>query len=399
MFNQQYNVPESELNDRIQQLQARMAANDMDGALIMQNTDLYYFSGTAQQGQLYIPVQGAPLLMIQKDVNRARAESAIQRICTILSPSQIPQCLQEHGMILPETLGLEMDVLPAALYLKIGRLFASSKIEDVSTMIRLIRAVKSDWELDIMRAAARLADQVAESARDLIREGITEIELAGKIEAVARKLGHQGIIRMRLWGSELFYGHLMAGPTAAVPSYLASPTGGTSVSTAIAQGPSLKPINRHEPILVDYVFALRGYNADHTRIFSIGELPEDLMRAYDAMVSIQEMVKKMARPGLPSGDLYEAAVAMAADLGYADNFMGATETRIRFIGHGVGLELDEFPFLAKGQKLALANNMVIALEPKLIFPGKGVVGIENTHVVTDDGLNPLTRCYEGITVL
>lgn len=399
MFNQQYNVPESELNDRIQQLQARMAANDMDGALIMQNTDLYYFSGTAQQGQLYIPVQGAPLLMIQRDVNRARAESAIQRICTIPSPSQIPQCLQEHGMILPETLGLEMDVLPAALYLKIGRLFASSKIEDVSTMIRLIRAVKSDWELDIMRAAARLADQVAESARDLIREGITEIELAGKIEAVARKLGHQGIIRMRLWGSELFYGHLMAGPTAAVPSYLASPTGGTSVSTAIAQGPSLKPINRHEPILVDYVFALRGYNADHTRIFSIGELPEDLMRAYDAMVSIQEMVKKMARPGVPSGDLYEAAVAMAADLGYADNFMGATENRIRFIGHGVGLELDEFPFLAKGQKLALANNMVIALEPKLIFPGKGVVGIENTHVVTDDGLNPLTRCYEGITVL
>jgi Xaa-Pro dipeptidase len=399
MFNQQYNVPESELNNRIRQLQARMAENDMDGALIMQNTDLYYFSGTAQQGQLYIPVQGVPLLMIQRDVNRARAESAIQRICTIPSPSQIPQCLQEHGMILPEILGLEMDVLPAALYLKIGRLFASSKIEDVSTMIRLIRAVKSDWELDIMRTAARLADQVAESARDLIREGITEIELAGKIEAVARKLGHQGIIRMRLWGSELFYGHLMAGPTAAVPSYLASPTGGTSVSTAIAQGPSLKPINRHEPILVDYVFALRGYNADHTRIFSIGELPEDLMRAYDAMVSIQEMVKKMARPGVPSGDLYEAAVDMAADLGYADNFMGATENRIRFIGHGVGLELDEFPFLAKGQELALANNMVIALEPKLIFPGKGVVGIENTHVVTDDGLNPLTRCYEGITVL
>jgi Xaa-Pro aminopeptidase len=123
------------------------------------------------------------------------------------------------------------------------------------------------------------------------------------------------------------------------------------------------------------------------------------VRAYDAMVSIQEMVKKMARPGVPSGDLYEAAVAMAADLGYADNFMGATENRIRFIGHGVGLELDEFPFLAKGQKLALANNMVIALEPKLIFPGKGVVGIENTHVVTDDGLNPLTRSYEGITVL
>jgi len=191
----------------------------------------------------------------------------------------------------------------------------------------------------------------------------------------------------------------MAGSSAAVPSYLSSPTGGTGVSAAIAQGPGHRPIQRHEPILVDYVFALRGYLADHTRIFSLGELPEELMTAYDAMLTIQKLVKKIAVPGISAGDVYEVAVDKVSELGYADNFMGASEKRIRFIGHGVGLELDEFPFLAKNQKLKLEKNMVIALEPKLIFPGKGVVGIENTHVVTDTGLKQLTKFKEDITIL
>ncbi len=399
MFNTQHNIPKSELESRIRKLQSDMAGKKLDGVLIMQNTDLYYFSGTAQQGQLYIPFEGKPLLMVQKELDRAKAESAIENIVSINSPGKIPDCLKQNKIDTPRTLGLELDVLPTLLYFKIQKLFPATEILDISDQIRLIRSVKSGWEMDIIEKACLLADQVAEGAQEFIKEGIPEIELAGKIEAFARKLGHQGIIRMRLWGSELFYGHLMAGSSAAVPSYLSSPTGGTGVSTAIAQGPGHRPIQRHEPILVDYVFALRGYLADHTRIFSLGELPEELMTAYDAMLTIQKLVKKIAVPGISAGDVYEAAVDKVSELGYADNFMGASEKRIRFIGHGVGLELDEFPFLAKNQKLKLEKNMVIALEPKLIFPGKGVVGIENTHVVTDTGLKQLTKFKEDITIL
>jgi Xaa-Pro aminopeptidase len=399
MFNTQYNIPRPELENRLRKLQLHMTENNIDGTLIMQNTDLYYFSGTAQQGQLYIPAKGNPILMIQKDLERAAAESALDSIAPVSSPSRIPECLQQNGMDIPRRLGLELDVLPTALYFKMQQLFPKTEILDISGAIRLIRAVKSDWEIDIIEKAAMLADQVAENAGQFIKEGIPEIELAGKIEAVARQLGHQGIIRMRLWGSELFYGHLMAGESAAVPSYLSSPTGGAGVSTAIAQGPGHRPIQRNEPILVDYVFALRGYLADHTRIFSIGELPKDLTDAYEAMLAVQEMVKKISIPGISAGDVYEAAIQKAAELGYADNFMGVGENRIRFIGHGVGLELDEFPFLAKNQKLKLQKNMVIALEPKLIFPGKGVVGIENTHVVTESGLRQITKFREDITIL
>jgi Xaa-Pro aminopeptidase len=198
----------------------------------------------------------------------------------------------------------------------------------------------------------------------------------------------------------MFYGHLMSGPTAAVPSYLASPTGGVGASPAIAQGPGYRTIQRHEPVLVDYVFVYNGYLSDHTRIFSLGSLPQEIIDAHAAMLEVQQMVKQIAKPGVASGTLYDQALAKANELSYAENFMGAAgRERIRFVGHGIGLEVDEYPFLAAGQDLQLQEGMTIALEPKLIFPGKGVVGIENTHVVRQYGLEQLGRFEEEILVL
>jgi Xaa-Pro aminopeptidase len=202
-----------------------------------------------------------------------------------------------------------------------------------------------------------------------------------------------------MWGSELFYGHLMSGDGAAVPSYLASPTGGTGVSSVIGQGAGFRKIGSNEPVLVDYVFALDGYISDHSRIFSIGRLPDELEATHLAMLEIQSEMKSQAKPGVLTGDLYELMISLAEKKGYAENFMGVGERRIRFTGHGVGLELDEFPFIAKGQQLALEAGMVIALEPKTIFPGKGVVGIENTHLVTENGLESLSSFPDEITVL
>ncbi|MFP4453734.1 MAG: M24 family metallopeptidase [Desulfobacterales bacterium] len=391
-------TPADQLHTRCEKLRQHLCRQDTEGALILQNADLFYFSGTAQQAHLYIPAQGDPVLMVRKDFDRAKKESALERIVSFSSPREIPDILKKHGISVPKKLGMELDVVPANIYLNFGRLFEKTEITDISTSIRMIRAVKSDWEKDRIREAARFSDLLAATVPDLLKAGIPEIELAGKIEAEARKMGHQGIVRMRLWGSELFYGHVMAGPSAAVASYLASPTGGAGINPAIAQGPSLRPVKKHEPILVDLVFAVDGYNSDHTRIFSIGNLPDDLTEAHNVMLKIQEAVKKAAIPGTAANGLYELALEMASDHGLADNFMGAGQQRIRFVGHGIGLELDEFPFLAKGQKMPLEPGMVIALEPKVSFPEKGVVGIENTHIVTESGLEQLGKFPENITI-
>jgi Xaa-Pro aminopeptidase len=389
----------SEIDTRIDHLKERLETAGIDAALILQNSDLFYFTGTIQQAHLFVPVDGEPLLMVRKDIERAVAESPIRKIVPISRPQELPELLRRNGHAIPRRLGLELDVLPANLYLGYRDIFSGVEISDISTAVRLIRAVKSEHEIDLITTAAGYSDQVADSVREYLREGITEIELAGLIEARARRLGHQGIIRMRLWGSELFYGHLMAGPAAAVPSYLASPTGGAAVSPAVAQGPGFRPIQRREPILFDYVFAHQGYLSDHTRIFAIEGVSDELHQAHQAMLAVQAMVKKEAKPGVRTGDIYEMAVAMATELGYADNFMGVGDRRIRFIGHGIGIELDEYPFLAQGQRLEFQQNMIVALEPKLIFPGVGVVGIENTHVVTAEGLRQLGKFNEEVNVV
>ena len=263
-------TPRTELAQRAQHLRVHLSDLGLDGALIVQKADLFYFSGSIQQAHLYIPVDGDPLLMVRKSVDRARAESAIDKVIPVDSPARLPAILRDNGLRPPRRMGMELDVLPANLFLAYGNIFDTTRIVDVSPAIRTVRSVKSDVEIRQIRKAAECADRVAGAVGGCLAEGMTEIQLAGRIEAVARALGHQGIVRMRLWGNELFYGHLMSGASGAEPSYLASPTGGTGLGPAVAQGPGFKRIRRHEPVLVDYVFAHQGYLADHTRIFSSG---------------------------------------------------------------------------------------------------------------------------------
>jgi len=322
-------TPASELQMRITQLQNMLQENKVQAALIVQKTDLYYFSGTSQQGWLYVPDSGEPLLMVFKEFERAQQESQLATVISLLSPKQIPDQIQQRGIPLPTVLGMELDVLPVNLFLQYQKIFSGAKIVDVSTEIRLVRSVKSSYEIDRIRKACALSDQVASRVPELLVPGKTEVQLAGEIEAYARSLGHQGIVRMRLWGSELFYGHLMSGASAAVPSYLASPTGGEGVSGLIGQGAGYKKIERNEPILVDYVFALNGYISDHTRIFSLGQLPDELIKAHEAMLAIQDEVKKLAVPGVSTGDLYEQMVALAEQKGYGESFMGVGDRKSR----------------------------------------------------------------------
>jgi Xaa-Pro dipeptidase len=399
VYSTDVHTPRSEIDQRINKLKKQLSKNNIDAALIVQRADLFYFCGTIQDAHLFVPVGDEPILMVFKCLERARVESSLSRIVPLDSPKAIFDILSHHGYVLPQTIGLELDVLTASLYFNYQHLFAQRNLVDISHLIREVRAIKSPYEIEMMRRAARLSDQVAARVPELLREGITELELAGLVEAEARKRGHQGIVRMRLWGSEIFYGHLMAGPSSTVPSFLSSPTGGAGTSPAVAQGPSFRPIQRHEPVLVDYVFALNGYYSDHARIFSIGELPDDLVAAHRAMLDVQTLIKKTAKPGIKSGDLYDLALERTRELGYDQYFMGVGKERIRFVGHGVGVELDDYPFLAAGQTIELQENMTLALEPKLVLPDKGVVGVENTHVVTKDGLKQLGQFQDEIIVI
>ena len=395
-------TPRTELYTRIEKFQQRLKEKEVEAALISYKTDLFYFSGTIQQGWLYIPAEGAPLFMVFKDFDRAKQESALDSIIPLKSPKHLQKALKKWGYKIPEspaTVGLEFDVLPVNQYNIFQNIFPNIKFVDVSTDIRLTRAVKSEYEINLLRHCAKKWDMMMEKTSEYIEEGAREVEIAGKVEGYARTIGHQGFIKMRMWSGELFFGHFMSGSSATLPSHIASSTGGPGTCAASAQGAGFKKIRKNEPIFIDYAFAQDGYIIDNTRIFSIGKLSDELIKAHDTMLENQEIARKMAIPGTFSEDIYFAMLEHAENAGYKDYFLGAGEPRVKFTGHGIGLELDEFPFIAQGQKLKLEKNMVIAIEPKIVMPGIGVVGIENTHFVTENGLEPLASFPDNIVVI
>jgi Xaa-Pro dipeptidase len=286
-------------------------------------------------------------------------------------------------------------VMPHNNYERLVAALPGQEFVDVSERIRNVRAVKSEFEIGLIKKAAQIVGNGVSSVREHMKVGMREIELGGKIESVMRSLGHQGVMRFRRWNHELHFGNVMSGPDAAELTYVASPAGGKGPSVLLPQGSGFRKIKKNEPVLIDYVGVYNGYHADMTRVFCAGKLSKKFERAYDATRTIQKTVVEMMRPGAKVRDIYERAESLAKELGYHDNMGGPPEKKAGFIGHGVGLEIDEYPILGPLDQNIFAG-MVVAVEPKMIYPGKGVVGVEDTYAVTKDGPERLTKLAQGV---
>lgn len=389
-------TPKQELFNRIHKFQKLLIKNCINGALIVQKADLFYFSGTCQNAHLFIPDEGEPLLMVKKSFERAQAESGINNIIPVQSLEEIPKNIFSQFKRL-DKIGIEMDVLPANLYLKYKSAFQPSELVDVSMIIREIRSIKSTYELDKLKKAANLNFAMFSKVSSILKEGIREIDLAAQLEAVYRVGGHQGAIRMRAFNQEVYYGHILSGWNSAYPSFFGGPTGGTGVSPAYPQSAGFKTINKNEPIKVDYVGVCDGYMVDQARIFCIGNLPEKLIKAHEIAIKIKNHIIKETRPGMNGKDLYNMAYNIAVDSGNKDYFMGYTEDKINFIAHGIGVELDELPLITQSTDVTLKPGMVFAVEPSFIFPNEGAVGVEDTMVLTATGFEQITYFDDPIT--
>ncbi|BCR04527.1 peptidase M24 [Desulfuromonas versatilis] len=393
-------TPATELQTRFKNLQAEMQGAGLEAVLMLQNADLFYFTGSVQQGVLYVPAEGEPVYMVRKEFGRARMESGLKEIVPFKSPKDIAGILADFGHKLPKKAGMELDVVPVALFQRFSKVLDGAEIVDASPLIRTVRAVKSKYEIEIMKDAALMMDRTYQRAKEVIREGMSDLELAAELEFFARKLGHQGVTRMRGFNSELFYGHIFSGADAAAPAFVDAPLGGIGVNPSIGQGASYKTIKKGEPIVVDMIAAFDGYMVDQTRTLCIGGLPDQLKKAYDDMLKIELKLKEIARPGAKWGEIYDECYNLACELGYQDHFMGGKGAQVSFIGHGIGVEVDEFPFIARGFKdQELKEYMTFAFEPKAVYPGLGSVGVENTFWVAKDGLKHLTFSSEDLVVL
>lgn len=393
-------TPATELEYRCKKLQEYMVSDSLDAVIIVQNADLFYFAGTVQSGNLYVPVSGQPLFMVRKEGGRARMESGLKEVIPFGSMKDIPAILTQYGYSAPKRIGMELDVLPVNLYERYRALYPNADFSDATPLIRKVRMIKSHYEIHLMKDAADQVDRVYHRARKIIRVGMTDLDVAAELEYTARKDGHQGLIRMRGFNSELFYAQIFSGTDTAVPSYSDTPLGGLGLNTSFGQGAGLKRIEAHEPVIVDFGGCVDGYLSDQTRVFSIGKLSDRLRRAYEDMLEIQELMMHTVEVGMSWGALYDVCFKRAVDMGYADSFMGAKGSQVSFVGHGLGVEIDEYPFIARGfNQMPLEVGMAFAFEPKVVFPGEGAIGIENTFYLSNEGLKRLTHSSDELVIL
>jgi len=393
-------VPEGEIVDRLRKLQGAMQESQIGGAFIVQNADLFYFTGTLQSGALFVPERGDPTYFVRKDLARARRESPIRSIEAFGTMRELPQALARLGYFGLRTLAFEWDVMPVALYDRYRKAFHDARHVDLSPILRRLRRVKSPYEVECMRAAARQADNVFCHAKEVIRAGMTELELAAELERCARLQGHPGLIRMRSFNGEMVFAHVFSGPNSAVPAYLDTPLGGVGLHPSFGQGAGYRQIRAHEPIVVDTGSFAYGYLADQTRVLCIGDLPEPLAQAYADMQAVQRHMKRLVKPGVSWTAVYESCLQLANEQGHAGEFMGIRGAQARFIGHGLGIEIDEQPLIAPGfDDERFEVGMTFAFEPKAVFDGLGAVGIENTFVVVKDGVDSITYSDESLAIL
>lgn len=389
-------TPETELRVRIDRFQKALKKKGLDGAIISQNVDLFYFSGTTQRSVLYIPQQGLPVLMVQKSLERAKEESALELIEPMDATQDIPRVLGIHGIDSPRAVGLEFDVLPVAHFMRLQRVFPDVSFSDVSFLIRRLRMVKTPFEIEQIKKAVSVIERILFKTREIIQEDLTELEVDGLLGGFARSQGDQGRLRMRGWNQEMFHAHVLCGRTAAIPSFTETPIGGPGTTPAIAQGAGHNRIRRNEPILVDLGVGINGYVADVTRTFVIGQLPERFYEGYQMLQEVEALVESEAQPGVLCSYLYREAVRLTESRDFGEYFMGFGQGKVTFLGHGLGLEIDELPVLAKRYHSPLEEGMVFAVEPKMVFPGEGAIGLEDDYLVTSMGLRKLSHFEDGI---
>lgn len=391
-----HTTPATELSARVKRFQKEMAARNIAGSLILQNTDLYYFTGCIWPAYLFIPLEGTPVFL-----NRHRGEIKVPwtwPVITLDNLNKLSGILQEFGLPASGNIGLELDILPVLFLQRLQKALPDRIFADIGRIIRQVRAVKSSWEIDIMRSNAEKDLYLWGKVPEMISKSNTDHELTIAFEVQARELGQPAIIRQRGFNMEMGIVCVAAGEPGAVISSYDVPVGGIGLTPAFpfgAAGITLKP---GQPISIDFGSCYSAYVLDHTRMFAVNYLPEQGWHAFETALAIQQEMTTLIKPGVSCGDIFERARIMAENAGLLEGFMGALGG-VPFLGHGVGLEIDELPVLARGSKEILVEGMVIAIEPKFALTGIGAIGIENCFVVTKQGVERLTLTPDELIVV
>ncbi len=375
---------------RIQKIRKEMQEVGADACLITSNVNIYYAFGQVVMGYLYIPIEQEPILFVRRPVGLEG-----KRIVYVRKPEQMVETIKERGIPMPQCIMFEGDSLSHMEWLRYESIFHPAKVVNGTPNIQRARSIKTDTELELIRQSGRIHASVYSKIPQLYRSGMTDLELSVEIEREIRLAGNLGIFRIFGQSMEIFMGSILAGDNACEPSPYDFGLGGKGLHPSIPVGANNSVLRRGTSVMVDMGGNFTGYMTDMTRTYSIGELPEKAYRAHQVSLEIQHEISDMLRPGNICEDIYDTSLAIAKRNQLDDCFMGHQQ-QARFVGHGVGIEVNEQPVLGVRSRVALQTNMVLAVEPKFVIEGVGAVGIENTFIVTDQGGEKVTMLEEGM---
>jgi len=378
--------------DRISYIQGEMSDSGIDVIYLTYSKSVYYYTGTTQPAILLITPEDYRL-MVTRGFDFATEEAW-------LNPDKVSQCrgsedakeLLKRWKINSGTLGTELDILPATSYFQLSKIFSEFRIVDISPLVLEQRKVKDAREVENIRQACRSVNQGHERILEVLREGMTELELSAEIEYAHRRAGHEGLYFIRQFDFFMGPGPLASGENLSKIAGKIQSITGVGLSHAIPLGASAKKIKKGEMVVVDIPTYYNGYHSDQSRTYVVGKSPESCRLLYEGMKEIADRVIMNLRPGVICSDIYDMAMKFAVEVDIDSYFMrlGGNPRKLSFVGHGVGLELNEPPLLHKNNKEILEEGNVVTLELEMWKSVGEVVKLEDTLLVTSDGAEILT---------
>lgn len=390
MYTPQFAV---EVDKRREKIVAALRAMNTDAILIGTNVNNYYIAGRVFSGYAYINSDGYLHYYVKRP-----ALLQGDNLTYIRKPEDIPALLQQAGVAMPKTIALEMDFISYSEIARLLKLFPEAEATNGSAIMRYVRSTKTAYEIEKTRISAQGHMSVYKSLKGIYHPGMTDIELQIEIERRLRTAGCLGIFRVAGPSMEVFMGSLISGDNADNPSPYDFAMGGAGLDSSLPGGCNGTEIKSGMSTMVDLCGNFTGYMTDISRTYSVGQLSELAYKAHDCSVAIHHAFVAMARPGVKAADVYNMARTMAEEAGLAAYFMGHNQ-QAGFMGHGVGIEINEAPVLAPRSRDILEAGNIIAVEPKFVIPGTGAVGIENTYLITAEGCENLTDFNEEVMPL
>lgn len=380
-------LTDAESERRLGRVRAAMAASGITAGVVSGNASKYYLTGRVFVGWILVTAD-AVTYYVRRPVGLEG-----DNVVYVRKPEEM-----DFGCVAGGRLGLELD---NATYCTIERLAAAAGVNDpadMSKVLRAARSVKTEAEIEMIERSGKLQESVYRRIPGLYSAGMSDLEFQIEIERLSRLSGCLGQFRIAGDSMELFMGNVLAGDNADSPTPYDFAMGGAGTDPSLPVGADGTVIMAGMTVMVDVNGNYTGYMTDMTRVYKVGEIDELAVKAHRCSIDILRALEKLGVPGTKASEMYEAAEKIVKERDLHAYFMGHRQ-HAGFIGHGVGIEINEAPVIAPRSRDVLEAGNVIAIEPKFVIPGTGAVGVENTYVVTPDGLRCLTNMPEEITEL